>query len=401
MDFFRNRIMFPLYDQRGNIMGFSGRIIEDKEGIESKYINTKDTAVYHKGKVFFGLNLAKEEIKKTEQAIVVEGEFDVISCFSIGIKNTIALKGTAFTDDQANLIARYAQKVTLCLDQDEAGFEAIARSLSSLEKKGLTTTVVLLDKYKDPDEAIKKDPVFFKKAVKNDIGVYDFLIDFFLKRFGNKTSEGKRKIGEKILPLIGEIENQIVKEHYLKILSNVLDTSFENLVFEMEKILRKEAVQKTVIAAKTTRERTEILEEYLLSLILQAEDVKKYYEDSKQILSDYIFKTLPYQKIYNSLFLYFEKHEKFDSKIFSNFISKEIIPAFDTCFLFPIPKFNDFDRYKRELKNVARELRLIFLKNKIKDLNLRLKMKNSEKDKTETEKVQKELSDLISLLSKS
>ncbi|MBI2031565.1 MAG: DNA primase [Candidatus Levybacteria bacterium] len=400
VDFFRSRIMFPLFDQRDNIMGFSGRIIDDKGEI-SKYVNTKDTPVYHKGTVFFGLNMAKDEIKKTGQAVIVEGEFDVISCFSIGIKNVIALKGTALTEDQATLISRFAQKVTLCLDQDEAGFEAIVRSLPSLEKKGLTTTVILLGEFKDPDDAIKKDPVFFKKAVKNDVGVYDFLIDSFLKKFGNTTSEGKKKIGDSILPLIGGIENQIVKEHYLKILSNTLDTSFENLMLEMEKILKKETSKKTAISAKTARDRTEILEEYLLSLILQSEDVKKSYESSDKILSDYNFKLPSHRKIYDNLSNYFAKYEEFNGKIFSEFIPKEIIPIFDTCFLFPIPKFEEPEKFERELKSVARELRLTFLKNKIKDTNLNLKTKSKEKDGEVIEKLQRELSDLISLLSKS
>ena len=247
VDFFRNRIMFPLFDQRDNIMGFSGRIIDDRGGVDSKYVNTKDTFVYHKGSVFFGLNLAKDEIKKTGQVIVVEGEFDVISCFSIGIKNVIALKGTALTENQATLISRYVPKVTLCLDQDEAGFEAIVRSLPSLEKKGLTTTIIQLGKFKDPDEAIKKDPVFFKKSVKNDIGVYDFLLEHFLNAFDKTSALGKKKIAENLLPLIGGIENQIVKEHYLKILSSALDTSFENLVFEMEKILKKEGQAEKIL----------------------------------------------------------------------------------------------------------------------------------------------------------
>lgn len=401
VDFFRGRIIFPLFDQRDNIMGFSGRIMDDEGGAVPKYVNTKETVVYHKGNVFFGLNLAKDEIKKTGQAIIVEGEFDVISCFSIGIKNVIALKGTALTENQAALISRFASKVTLCLDQDEAGFEAIVRSLPSLEKKRLIATVILLGKFKDPDEAIKRDPLFFKRAVKNEIGAYDFLIDSFLKRFGNKTAEGKKRIGENILPLIGNIENQIVKEHYLKILSKVLDASFENLVLEMEKILTKGTSKKIDITAKTSRERREVLEEYLLSLILQSDDVKRAYEKSLLILSDYIFKLPSCQKIYASLLEYFKKFEKFDSQIFSEFIPEEIVLPFDTCYLFPIPKFKEPEKFERELENVGKELRFIFLKGKIKSLNSSLKEKNKEKDKEIIQKLQQELSDLISLLSKS
>ena len=133
IDFFRGRIMFPLIDHRGNIVGFSGRSITDEDS-GPKYINTKDTLVYHKGSMFFGLNIAKEEIKKQEFRYCNEGEFDVISAFKEGIGNAVALKGTAFTENQALLLSRFAPKVAMCLDKDSAGVLALKRSLPSLRK---------------------------------------------------------------------------------------------------------------------------------------------------------------------------------------------------------------------------------------------------------------------------
>jgi len=116
--------------------------------------------------MFFGLNGAKEEIKQKQDAIIVEGEFDMISLFMEGVKNVVAIKGTALTENQVNLLARFTPKVTLCLDQDNAGFEATRRSLEVIEKKGLTTAIIVATEGKDPDEAIKKNPAAFKKRLK-------------------------------------------------------------------------------------------------------------------------------------------------------------------------------------------------------------------------------------------
>ena len=158
--------------------GFSGRALNDID--MPKYLNTKETAVYHKGSMFFGLNIAKDEIKQKQDAIIVEGEFDAIALFMEGIKNAVAIKGTALTENQVALLASFTPKVTFCLDQDNAGFEATRRSLEVLEKKGLTTSIIVIKDGKDPDEALKNNPAEFKKAMRENLGVYDYLITKFV-----------------------------------------------------------------------------------------------------------------------------------------------------------------------------------------------------------------------------
>ena len=395
-DFFRDRIMFPLYDHRDNIVAFSGRILNDIVK-ESKYVNTRDTLAYHKGSMFFGLNMAKNAIKKTDQAIIVEGEFDVISSFSEGIENTVAIKGTALTEDQVTLLSRFASKVTLCLDHDEAGFEAVKRSLNFLEKKGLTTTFLDLGKYKDPDEAIKDDPVFFKKQLKNDIGIYDYLISEFSNKFDPKSAMGKKKIADNILPFLSLVENEIVKEHYLKKLADTLDTTFENLQTELEKAAKKETVGKTIIAQKKDkRDRREVLEEYLLALLIQLEERKGVVEKVSELLGEYKFTITSYQKIFDTLknFSISGKLADFDEVVKT--LPKEIIPVFDTSFLMPLPKFENDKKYLEEILKVANEMRLLFIKNRIKEIAGTLNKK--EKDGEEFSVLQSELSNLVSVM---
>ena len=393
-DFFRGRLMFPIYDHRDNIVAFSGRILNDIVK-ESKYVNTRDTLAYHKGSMFFGLNMAKNAIKKNDQAIIVEGEFDVISCYSEGIENTVAIKGTALTEDQVSLLSRFTGKVTLCLDHDEAGFEAVKRSLAFIEKKGLTTTFLDLERYKDPDEAIKADPVFFKKQLKNDIGIYDYLISEFSKKFDPQSAMGKKKIADNILPFLSLVENEIVKEHYLKKLSHELDTSLENLKTELEKSAKKETIGKTILPQKKDRrDRREVLEEYLLALLIQIEDRASQVKKVSEILVEYKFTIISYQKIFENLknFSLSEKPAEFDWLIKS--LPKEIIPIFDTVFLLPLPKFENEKKYLEEILKVAEEMKVLYIKNRIKDIAATLNKK--EKDGKEFYVLQKELSTLVS-----
>ncbi len=397
-DFFRGRIIFPLFDHRGNVTGFSARALSDDN--QPKYLNTKETAVYHKGSMFFGLNGAKEEIKQKQDAIIVEGEFDMISLFMEGIKNVVAIKGTALTENQVNLLARFTPKVTLCLDQDNAGFEATRRSLEVIEKKGLTTAIIVTTEGKDPDEAIKKNPAAFKKAIKESIGVYDYLTEKFVSKTNKDTAEGKKEITDNLLPLFANITNEVVKEHYLKKLSSILDISLESLLKEVEKSKKKDLEDKIVIPKKDRRTRREILEEYLLALIIQNENPKKVVEDNKNILSEYKFETVSLQKILEGLILTFAKKENLDVKEFSKSLAKELIQTFDACYLFPLPKFLDEGKHEEEVKKVSKELFTLFLKDKINTLSTQIKAKEQVKAAEDVEELEKELTELVSLLPK-
>lgn len=390
IDFFRNRIIFPLIDHRGNIVGFSGRSISPND-FGPKYINTRDTIVYHKGSMFFGLNQAKEEIKKEGYSIVMEGEFDVISAFSQGIRNSVALKGTALTEAQALLLSRFAPKTALCLDQDSAGIEAIKRSIPPLEKRGLMITVIVT-KEKDPDEALKKNPAGFRKSLKNQAEVYDFLMNKSLKENDPTQALGKKKITDEILPLINAIQNEIVKEHYLKKLSEHIDTSYESLIRQLEK---KEDSEKQNIVSKSQRiSRREMLEEYLLSLIIQGVNPRNLFTKSKDILAEYKFEIPSIGKIFSELLILLGKYDKFDIKFLSSHLTKELLPTFDRCFLAPLPKFEDSIKYEGEVIRVSKDLRIFYLKDRIKEISKDFKEK--EKKDAEIENLKEEISSITS-----
>jgi len=366
VDFFRNRIMFPLTDHRGNIVGFSGRILTDGDFSGPKYINTRETLVYHKGDLFFGLNSAKDEIKSKNEAIIVEGEFDCLSLFKEGIKNVVAIKGTALTENQATLLSRFTQKVTLCLDTDNAGFEATKRSLSSLEKNNLLVNVILITNGKDPDEAIKNSPALFKKALKNNIPIYDFLISSSLSVNTNTTAEGKRKITDELLPLIAQISNEVIKEHYLKKLADSISTSYESLIREEEKIKSGAEKKELNFQTKDKRDRRELLEEYFVSLILQSENPKEIIDEINKFLTGYNFENLALGKIVLRLSDYFKKSNDFKVKNFSKTLPSELVKTFDTSYIFPLPVLSNKESFDKEVNKVVLSLSEFGVKDVVK-----------------------------------
>lgn len=366
VDFFRGRLLFPLIDHRDNVVGFSGRVLEGDA--PSKYINTRETLVYHKGEHMFGLNITKEAVRREKQAIIVEGEFDVLSCFEHGIGNVVAVKGTALTDQHVNLLNRYATKVTFCFDDDKAGQEAIKRSLLVVEKKGLTPTVIAIPNGKDPDDAVKEDAGSFKKAVKEDIPVYDYLLTKLLKDNDITTAEGQKAAVEEYLSFVALIGNEVVKEHYLRKLSSQVGTSYESISKELQRFVQRQTTPAPQSPVKKKRPREEQLEEYLLALIIQSDHPKVALQKAVKIFSDAMTKERAYQKILLHLIEHFDNGKPFDGKQFGDNLPQELVSSFNTSVLFPLPAFDDQDKVLIEVEKSATQLRRFYIQQKMKTL---------------------------------
>ena len=265
-DRFRGRVMFPLFDHRNRVVGFSGRVL-DPEAKEAKYVNSPETLIYHKSEILYGLETTKEAIKKANKAVVVEGEFDLISSYQVGVANVVAIKGSALTGEQTDLLKRFCDHLALSLDMDKAGDAAAHRGIELAEAKGLNVRVIRLSFGKDPDECARHSARDWKDAVKAAVPIYDFYIDSAKQRFGIDTPEGKRQISDELAPLLSRISNQVIKAHYIKKLAQVLGVSEDAVLAEADKknSLRvfPEAVQPGKEAVQPTRQ--ERLEEYLLA----------------------------------------------------------------------------------------------------------------------------------------
>lgn len=402
IDFFRGRIIFPLYDHRDNVVGFSGRIVSTNSS-GPKYINTRETLVYHKGDLFFGLNMTKDAIRKQNQAIIVEGEFDVLSCFQHGVSNVVAVKGTALTENQVNLLARFAQKITICFDGDAAGKEAIKRSLPLLEKKGLTTSVIVIPSGKDPDESLKTNPGEFKKAVDHDVVIYDYLLDQAVASADLSSPQGKKQVADEMLLVFSLINNEIVKEHYLRKLSTTLETTYESITKELHRLLQKQLQPRKSVAEEVTdakKSQEEIQEEYVTALIMQSTIPKKAFDVAFSHLSQFLSHERAYQKLITHMLTYFQKHEAFDAKLFGTYLPNELVSVYDNALLFPLPPSMDQEKQLEEIEKAAQRLKELYIRKRIKELSQLMKVNETEGNEEALTHLQSEFSHLASLLHK-
>lgn len=236
-DRFRRRVMFPIINIRGNVVGFSGRAMpgEDKQG--GKYVNTSDTPVYKKSNNLFGMNFAKNHC--AERIILVEGNMDVITLHQAGFKNAVAPLGTAFTEEQANLLARYTKEVLLTMDADEAGQKAIKRASEILEKTGLKTRVISIPDGKDPDEFIKKNgPDRFRALIEGAVSDIEYKLLIAAKDIDLDADDGKLKYLSAAAEIIAEQSDIMTRDIYIGRLSDkygVSRTALETKVKELRK----------------------------------------------------------------------------------------------------------------------------------------------------------------------
>ena len=175
-DRFRGRLMFPICDEQGRVIGFSGRVLSGDEKT-AKYVNSPETAIFTKSKVFFGLDKSKRAILDAGFAIICEGQLDLIACFTNGVQNIVAPQGTAFTDQHARILKRYANEVVLCFDSDNAGQNASVRALDHLLAAGLAVRVAVVPSPHDPDSFIKANGgAAFQFLVKSAEGFFDYYL---------------------------------------------------------------------------------------------------------------------------------------------------------------------------------------------------------------------------------
>ncbi len=276
-DRFRNRYMFPIHDHQGNTVGFGGRIIGEGE---PKYLNSPDTPVYNKSYILYGLDLAKEAIKKEDQAIFVEGYMDVISAHQAGSRNVIATSGTALTSAQLKLIKRYTYNIAFAFDQDSAGMEATIRAIELAEESELNIKIILIPNGKDPDDCIRESSEAWLEAVKKAVPVMDF---YFTHAFGihdKNTLEGKKEILKLLLPIIRMYPSSMEQNEHLKRLAFELKTDVKFLWEDMKRLKTQHRKYETRNSALNTSdllpEQKKISfsrEEYLLGFILTMPDL--------------------------------------------------------------------------------------------------------------------------------
>ena len=282
-DTFQNRIMFPIIDEDNNIVGFSGRkyLANDLDNKQlSKYVNSRETDIFIKSKIFYNINNALPDIKKSKEIIITEGFMDTIRMVSIGYNNTVALMGTAFTKEHLDKIIKYKCRVVLNLDQDNAGVLGTISIGDELIKNNIDVSVIVFDDYKDSDEyIINKGKEAFDYAYKNRISYIDFKFKYLKSNKNMKDSTDISKYINEAIKSLNDIDDDILKE--LKI--NELSREFgidESVIKNKIKLSGKKEVKKEEKITKKRYDKYDISEIRILYLMLNYDDVILYFENS-------------------------------------------------------------------------------------------------------------------------
>ncbi len=233
-DRFRERIIFPICDQRNRVAGFGGRVLDSSV---PKYVNSPETYIYSKGKNLYGLNVSKEYIRRKNYAILVEGYIDLLVPFQAGVRNIVATQGTALTQDQARLLKRSAKTCVVVYDPDEAGEAASLRNLELFIHEGISVYIATLTQGYDPDSYIRAFGVEdFNKVIKGARNLFDYKLDVLKSRFNPAEVQGKVEIASEMLPTIAKIDNAILQSSLVKRLAEALSVDEESLRVELKKV---------------------------------------------------------------------------------------------------------------------------------------------------------------------
>jgi DNA primase len=235
-DKFRNRIMFPIIDLKGNVIAFGGRVMDDSK---PKYLNSPETPIFYKGENIYGLNFVKK-LQNIENIIIVEGYMDVIALHQYGITNAVASLGTAFTENQAKLLKRFSNEIIIAYDADVAGQSATLKGLAILEKEGCTVKVLTIPSGKDPDEYVRKEGMeAFKARIKNSVSLIEYKIDDVKKGLDIENIQDRIKFTKEFSMILKDIESSVEVDAYIKKYSNIMRVNETALYSELNRLKEK------------------------------------------------------------------------------------------------------------------------------------------------------------------
>ena len=231
-DMFRGRLMVPLMDQQGRVIGFTARLLEDVPDAP-KYINTPQTPLYDKSRHVYGLHLAKESLRKDAFAVLVEGNLDVIASHQAGVRNVVATAGTALTEMHLKTISRFTGDIRLAFDQDKAGLAATERAIPIAGKVGVRLSIVTIPAGKDPDELVKKDPTLWQEVIMKP----DYAIDWVIRRYRDQLdlekAPEKRQFSDVTLALVRQLPDTVEQDHYVQEIAKILSVNPEAIASKL------------------------------------------------------------------------------------------------------------------------------------------------------------------------
>lgn len=271
-DKFRNRVMFPIIDLKGNVIAFGGRVMDDSK---PKYLNSPETPVFNKGENIYGLNLVKKQ-QNIENIIIAEGYMDVIALHQFGISNAVASLGTAFTENQAKLLKRFSNEIIIAYDADMAGQSATLKGLAILESQGCVVKVLTVPSGKDPDEFIRREGVeAFRDRVKNSISLIEYKVENVKKGLDINNIQDRIKFTKEFSLILKDLESTVEVDAYIKKYSNIMRVNETAIYAELNRLKEKHKVgnnKHNIVNSKKEEDKPNngeiIAEIYLLNLCM-------------------------------------------------------------------------------------------------------------------------------------
>lgn len=414
-DRFRKRIMFPIRDVRGQVVGFTSRIIDkEDEQFGGKYVNTAQTPLYNKSEVLFGLDRAKETIRKAGYAVMVEGNMDVIMSHQAGVTSAIATSGTALTSGHLKILKRYTDKIHFCFDSDAAGRLAFLRALAIAQQEEFDSFVVILPsevngkEVKDPDDLARNAPQEWAKAVANPIPAIEYLLAQCSEQYRIGTDAGINDALEFLLPIIHNFKNKIQQDYWLAKIAQRFSINQSHLLEKFNELKPKEKkVENKVLPPapalkKISKSRLVGLEEHLFAMI---SNWPEYIPAVSERLDLSGIEDVQLNSLYKQLFSYYNSAKEFEHSSFFKYL--EATPdlynqASTMSFMFAelidaVPQ----EHRHREIERVISTIEYLLYKQELSRLQLSLASAEAKGDSDMIQSLMSKISEYNHLLNES
>jgi len=398
-DRFRSRIIFPIFDLNSQVIGFGGRIF-GKEDEVAKYMNIPNTLLYDKSKVLYGLNKSKMFIRQEDNCVLVEGYIDAIMSYQAGVKNVVAVSGTALTPFHLKILKRYTNNLTTSFDMDVAGNSATKRGINLAQKEEFNIRVVIMPKGLDPADIILQHPEDWKNLVKSAKSIMEFYFESAFSSHDASTAEGKKEISNILIPVIANIPNKIEQSHWIGELSKKLGVSEQSIEeeikrqakkIEKESFLQEEssessADEKSEYESKSRREK---IEQRIFLIIFTFPEFLETIQDSyKNLFSPK--GTALCDNLIKEKDEFLKEPEKLK-------VSSDIQGYFDYLWLkkeIEQETLKDKKENEKELKELLNELKKMTLRDELESISQEIKKLEGEGNKEEVQKLIQKFNEL-------
>lgn len=378
-DMFRGRLMVPLQDAQGRVVGFTARDLQDST-TAPKYINTPATLIYDKSRHVYGLHLAKDAIRRSGFSVLVEGNLDVIASHQVDVTNTVATAGTALTEQQLKTLGRFAPDVRLAFDADKAGLAATERAIPIASRAAVSLSVITIPEGKDPDELIKRDPILWHEAITSQQYAMDWLIERYQSRFSITTGQGKKQFSDALLPVINALKDPVEQEHYVLQISQITGVSVaalqEKFASHTGPAKRLKQVSKSFVQDDQSQLEWAKTQDHLLCLALMRPGLR----DQLGLLDPDM---LP-QESARQLMEYLQAHPDFDGKLSSAPLLQTISDYVKIVALQYEALFQDLDEHEAHYEANRLRIRLIGMYVKTKKAALSEALQTSDEATSQT-----------------